>query len=37
LDSFEEQNKIYILYYENKKILDGLYDSLNEDEINLEG
>ena len=37
MDSFEEQNKIYILYYENKKILDGLYDSLNEDEINLEG
>ena len=37
MDSFEEQNKIYILYYENKKILDGLFDSLNEDEINLEG
>ena len=37
MDSFEEQNKIYILFYEKKKILDGLFDSLNEDEINLEG
>ena len=37
LDSFEEQDKIYILYYENKEILDDLFDSLNYDEINLEG
>ena len=27
----------YIFYYENKEILDDLFDSLNYDEINLEG
>ena len=37
MDSFEEQDKIYILYYENKEILDHLFDSLNYDKINLEG
>ena len=38
LNSFERQDKIYILYYENKEIIDDLFDySSNNDEINLEG
>ena len=38
LNSFEQQDKIYILYYENKEIIDDLFDySSNNDEINLEG
>ena len=38
LDSFEEQDKIYILFYENKEIMDDLFDlSSNYEDINLEG
>jgi ubiquitin-protein ligase len=38
LDSFEQQEKIYILFYENKEIMDDLFDlPSNYEDINLEG
>ena len=37
LDDFEEQNKIYILFYENKETIDDLFDFIDFDSINLEG
>ena len=37
LDDFEEQNKIYILFYENKETIDELFDFIDFDSISLEG
>ena len=38
LDTLEEQDKIYILFYENKEIMDDLFDlHSNYEDINLEG
>ena len=37
LDSFEEDNKIFIIFYENQQIIDDLFDSPYYEDINLEG
>ena len=37
LHSFEENNKIFILFYENKQIIDDLFDSPYYEDLNLEG
>ena len=38
MDNFEEEDKIYILFYENKEIMDDLFDlPSNYEDINLEG
>lgn len=37
LDSFEENNKIFILFYENKQVIDDLFDSPYYEDLNLEG
>ena len=37
-DSFEQEDRIYILFYENKDIMDDLFDNpSNYEDINLEG